>query len=231
MKTALLVIATGERYHQYINPLLLSARTYFVPHMPIVWSDRRYDIPELPRFYKENEGFPLTTLHRYHTFLEQRRTLECYDYLYYVDVDMEFVAPVTEDEIFADGIVATEHPGYLGLNGTPEKNPESSAYCPIVRNYVCGGFNGGTTEAFLKMAENIVAGIDQDTKKGIKAVWNDESFLNRYIFENPPAKLLTPSYCFPESEYRQPGGYYSAIWAAAGRTGIVPKLLALDKVK
>ena len=43
----------------------------------------------------------------------------------------------------------------MGTNGTPETNPLSTAYCPFVRNYFCGGFNGGTSQAFLKMAETI----------------------------------------------------------------------------
>jgi hypothetical protein len=209
--------------------LLESADKFFVPYTPVVFTDSNETYRGM-NLYLEDEGYPLTTLHRYHTFLDAKEyLLSSFDYVYYSDSDMRFVAPVGEDEIFADGIVVTEHPGFLGLNGTTEKNPESAAYCPVVRSYVCGGFNGGTTEAFLKMAEVIAAGVDQDTKKGIKAVWNDESFLNRYIYENPPAKLLSPSFCFPESEYRNPGGYYHAIWRSVDRDNIEPKLLALDK--
>jgi histo-blood group ABO system transferase len=183
----------------------------------------------LPDFVKKNEGFPLTTLHRYHTFLEHRRVLECYDQVFYTDCDMLFVAPVGE-EIFSDGVVVTEHPGYVNLNGTPEKRPESTAYCPVVRNYVCGGFNGGETGAFLKMAETIAANVDEDARRGITAIWHDESHLNFYVQNNPPTKILDPSYCYPESEYRMAGmGYYGAVWRQAGRDNIVPKLLALDK--
>ncbi len=230
MNVALLVIATGERYHQYIDPLLTSARSYFVPHEPILWSDR-WEYGKYPRFDKKNAGFPNTTLYRYNTFLEQRRTLECYDYVYYVDVDMRFVAPVKEEDIISDGITAVLHPGYLGLNGTPEKNPESAAYCPVVRNYFCGGFIGGRTDAFLKMSETIAAAVDSDTGKGIRAVWNDESHSNRYLYDNPPSKILGPEFCYPESEYTHPGSYYSAIWRMANRQVGQAKLLALDKVR
>jgi hypothetical protein len=230
MKTALLVIATGEKYHQYIKPLLESADKFFVPYQPIIFTDSPEVYDGFNLFLKD-QGYPRTTLYRYHTFLGMIDYLQSFSHIYYTDVDMRFVAPVTEEDIWTDGIIATEHPGYVNLNGTPEKNPASTAYCPILRNYFCGGFNGGTTEAFLNMSETIAAAVDQDTRNGIKAVWNDESHLNRYLYDNPPARVLSPSFCYPESEYRRPGGYYSAIWRAAGRQNIEPKLIALDKVK
>lgn len=230
MKTALLVIATGEKYCRYIDPLLDSARRYLFPHDSILWTDSPNSHSVNWKIPKASLGYPRETLYRYHTFLESRDILEHYDFLMYCDVDMRFVSRVTEGEIFSDSITATEHPGYVGMNGTPERNPESAAYCPIVRNYFCGGFNGGTTETFLKMSEMIAAAVDLDTRNGIKAIWNDESHLNRYLYDNPPARILSPSFCYPESEYNRPGGYYSAIWRSAGRDKIEPKLLALDKV-
>jgi histo-blood group ABO system transferase len=30
-------------------------------------------------------------------------------------------------------------------------------------------------------------------------VWHDESHFNRYMIDNPPTKILTPSYCYGES--------------------------------
>lgn len=241
MKTALLVIATGEKYFRYADRLINSAAKYLFPHNVVLFTDNAAPLSQQYSydFYMsgngfipiriEPKGFPQETLMRYHTFLTEKNLLSKFNNLFYVDSDMLFMAPIQQWDILSNGITATEHPGYIGLNGTPEKNPLSAAYCPVVRNYFCGGFNGGTSEAFLKMSETIAAAIDQDAQKGIKAIWNDESHLNRYLYDNPPARILDPSFCYPESEYRQPGGYYSAIWTAAGRTGITPKLLALDK--
>jgi hypothetical protein len=234
MKTALLVIATGEKYHRHIEPLLDSARKYLFPHDVVLWTDSpchhavNYQIP------KQGLGYPGETLHRYHTFLSQEHVLSQYDFLMYCDVDMLWVAPVKEEDVISTGITATLHPGYLGLTGTPERRPESKAYIPDHANlqYFCGGFNGGTRDTFLWMARHIKTHVDEDTAKGITARWHDESHLNAFLYYNcPPARILSPSFCYPESEYRQPGGYYSAIWQAAGRGKIEPKLLALDKVK
>jgi hypothetical protein len=228
MKTALLVIATGK-YNQYIDSLIHSAEKNLLFNCDVIlWTDSVLEYPVYKQIYTSPKGFPNETLFRYHTFLEQQALLSKYDCLLYSDVDMLFVDLVS-DGIFTYGITATEHPGYLNLTGTPERRPESTAYCPNVRTYFCGGFNGGSAEAFLTMSETIRKNINEDERNGIKAVWNDESHLNKYLYDNPPAIVLDPGFCFPESEYRNPGGYYSAIWRSAGRENIKPRLLALDK--
>lgn len=222
MRTALLLIATGEKYWQYINPLLASARAYFIPHNPILWTDypeMRADVNV--QLFKKPVGYPNETLYRYHTFLEQRGLLEPYDYIFYCDIDMLFAAPITEDEILSDGITATLHPGYIGGVGTPDRNVDSMAFLPLgIRNkYFCGGFNGGTTESFLKMAREIKRDVDDDTSRNVMAVWHDESHLNRYLYDNPPARILGPEFCYPEGCQ----GVY------AGHQIGEPKLIALTK--
>jgi histo-blood group ABO system transferase len=60
---------------------------------------------------------------------------------------------------------------------------------------------------------NISKNIKIDFEKNFIAVWHDESHLNRYMIDNTPTKILTPSYCYPENMYLP---YHK-------------KLLALDK--
>jgi histo-blood group ABO system transferase len=225
MKTALLVIATGVKYEKYVKPLLYSAKKFFVEHDAILWNDCGHILfGDANNISKEPLGYPGETLHRYHTFLTYTNLLRRYDQLFYCDVDMLFVAPVGE-EIFSDGITATEHPGYTGLSGDPERNPLSTAYLPNPRTYFCGGFIGGATEAFLRMAETIKMNVDIDKENGVMARWHDESHSNRYLYDNPPAKILTPSYCYPDVK----NDYYHKIWERAGRPIYEPKLLALTK--
>jgi len=226
MKTALLVIATGEKYHKYIQPLLASARSYFVPHTPVVFSDTD-DIGcgERPFMTIPHEPWPGPTIHRYHTFLEARQYLQAFDYLQYIDVDMLFVDKVGE-EIFSSGVSATLHPGYVNERGTPERRKESMACLSFstLNQYFCGGFIGGETESFLRMAREISFAVDMDEKHGITAIWNDESHQNKYLYYHPPAKILDPSYCYPEGA----GSHYLDKWKAAG-INPTPKILALTK--
>jgi len=227
-KTALLLIACGPRYWGYAKALIDSARQFFVAHDVVLFTDApqsidfdaRYIIP-CPAL-----GFPNATLKRYHLFTEQRQILSQYEYIFYSDVDMRFVAPVAEQELFSDGITATLHPGYVGESGTPETRPISTA-CVNVRltNYFCGGFNGGTASAFLQMALDIRGAVDADSRNGVVAVWHDESHINRYLQAHPPAKILSPSFCYPDVQ----GDYYRNIWRNAGLGEVVPKLLALEK--
>lgn len=232
MKIALLILATGMRYWPYVDPLLRSVEQFFPKCDPLVWTDN----PDQKEFFvqKKGLGYPGETLHRYHTFLEAERFLKCYDYLFYVDVDMRFVAPIFLEDILSDGITATLHPGYAHARvhkptgkyvptcGLPERRPQSVAYIPegASTRYFCGGFNGGTSEAYLTMARTIRGNIEIDKMNGITARWHDESHMNRYLLDHPPAKVLTPSFCYPEN---YDGGYG---WEPELYT---PKLLALDK--
>ena len=202
----ILVIATGK-YDQFIPPLYKSIQKYFCKNHNVkmfVFTDG--NIPEkndIQKINHEHMKWPYPTLMRYHTFHKHHSLIDKMDFLYYLDADMKIVSEIGE-EIFPDtdsGLVATEHPGFFGnRRGTYETNVNSTAY--VGKNegtsYYAGGFNGGTSEAFLKMANIIRNNIDEDFKKEIIAVWHDESHLNRYLINNIPKKL-PPSYCYPES--------------------------------
>jgi len=64
--------------------------------------------------------------------------------------------------------------------------------------YICGGVNGGKSQEFLAVIEELKKRIDEDRKQGIIAIYHDESHINKYAYENPGYKLLPPSYCYPE---------------------------------
>jgi hypothetical protein len=226
VKTALLVIATGERYHKYIQPLLQSARTYFVPHTPVVFSDaNNIGLAERPFMVIDHEAWPGPTLHRYHTLLKAKEYLGCFDQLFYIDVDMLFVAPVG-DEIFSHGLTAVLHPGYVGTCGTPERRRESAAFTPYNQAYYCGGFQGGDTETYLRAMEYMASGIKFDEARGITAVWHDESHWNALLSTiERPTKVFGPEYCYPENA----GSHYTDKWRSAGLGDVKPKILALTK--
>ena len=236
MRTALLVIALGCDYRPYAKRLLESAKKYFIPHTPIVWTDDTDFSP--PGAIKVNQvdlGFPQSTLQRYRMFYEQAPMLVNYDQVFFSDADMEFVAPVSYDDVCSEGITATLHPGFVvahkdqygdnvDTGGTPEIRRNSKAFVPYgaLSRYFCGGFNGGDAKTFLEMSDILRRNIDEDSAKGIIAKWNDESHLNAYLYKNPPAKILSPSFCYPEDYCGQYG------WASAAYK---PILLALDKRK
>ncbi len=94
-RTALILIATGEKYWQYVQQMIDSAAKFFVPHEVVLFTDSEKNF-NVKTFKKNAEGFPKTTLMRYHTFLSQKEYLSTFDYLFYADVDMLFVDNVED---------------------------------------------------------------------------------------------------------------------------------------
>jgi histo-blood group ABO system transferase len=203
-KIGLLIIATNK-YVQFLEPLLKSADEYFLKNHDVtyfIFTNQNIEIStnrNLVIIDTEHKDWPWMTLGRYKIFSNKSNILSEVDYLYYCDVDMLFVSEVG-DEILSDR-VATQHPGYYERRGTPEINPKSLACVYPYENmqYFAGGFNGGTSDEYLKMANYLSKNIDIDYNNGIIAVWHDESHMNRYFIDNQPTKILDPSYCYPES--------------------------------
>src|SRR3990167_9684788 len=189
-------------------------------------------------FPTEPVEWPLPTLLRYNLFLQQEEELKDFDYLFYIDVDMRITDWIGE-EILGEGLTAAQHPMYaLKRNLYPpyEPNPESTAFIPRPGRtveedgkkrfeplYYAGGFQGGKTEDFIKAMKVMRKNIERDFNKNYIAVWNDESHWNRYLFDNLPAIVLSPSYIYPDSLI--PDYYVKQVW---GRN-YSPKIMTLTK--
>lgn len=198
----LLVMATGK-YIQFVGPLIESAEKYFCKNHQVtyfVFTDQEpIFFPNTVYAYQSRLGWPYDTMHRYHTYQKNWELFKDQDYLFACDADMLFVSPVG-DEILGER-VATLHPGFVGKRGSYETNPLSKA---CVRRkegkcYYAGGFYGGSKEAFSHILQTNIRHIDEDLKRGLIAVWHDESHWNRYCIDYPPTVVLSPSYCYPES--------------------------------
>jgi histo-blood group ABO system transferase len=203
MKVGLLIIATNK-YIQFLQPLIESADKFFIPGNVTYFIFTNKDVELLSnrniiKIDVEHKEWPWMTLGRYKIFSDNSDVLSEMDYLFYCDADMRFVDFIG-DEILSDR-VATQHPGYFGRRGTPETRPESLAciYSHEEMQYFAGGFNGGTSQEYLKMAKHISYNIDIDYSGGVIAVWHDESHINRYFIDNQPTKILDPSYCCNEN--------------------------------
>jgi hypothetical protein len=145
--------------------------------------------------------------------------LSGYDYVYYIDADMRFVAPVG-DEIFGQ-LVAVQHPGFYRGGGSWETNPKSEAYVkPKDRvKYLAGGFQGGGK--YVEISIILAQMIANDSSNSITAVYADESHWNKiYTLNVDKFKLLTPDYCMVEEIEKR------KLW---GINNFNPRILALAK--
>lgn len=224
MKVALLVVATGK-YIDFLDGLINSAKQYFLNdadvHFYVFTDFAGWDNYYITYRYIEHKQWPSSTLNRFHFFKKYEESLQKNDYLFYIDVDTLFMASVTR-EILSDR-TAVQHCGFVGVRGSYETNPKSTSY--VAKNegthYFGGGFWGFSNMEFWKFINKAVDMIDTDKANGIIPVHNDESVLNRYLIDNPPALILSPSYHYPQSELP----YYKKIW----KRDYECKILLLDK--
>lgn len=221
MRIGLCLIATGK-YDIFLQPLIDSVDKYFFRNDSIsiyLFSDKipnliHSDRISLTFIPTEHKPFPYATLYRYKYFTAGADLIDT-DYIFYSDVDMRFVSEVGR-EILGD-IVCVQHPGfYKGGWGSGGCDPKSLAYLPIdvCKDYMAGGFQGGKRDKYMLACEVMKQRIDIDESNGVLAQWHDETHWNFYLktfAEN--IKVLTPSYCYPES------------W----HIGFPKRILALDK--
>lgn len=220
MKVNLLIVATGK-YVKFVANLINSADTFFLNDCDNVeyhlFTD---DMTYHEYHYIEHKPWPHSTLNRFHFFKKYEQYLDA-DYLFYIDVDTLFNAPVTS-EILSDR-TAVKHCGFINVRGDYETNPKSTSYVSPKEGeyYFGGGFWGFSKVEFWKFINTAIEMIDTDKDNGIIPKNHDESVLNRYLIDNPPTLMLSPSYHYPQSEL----DYYKRIWG----TDYECKILLLDK--
>jgi hypothetical protein len=144
-------------------------------------------------------------------------------YLFYVDVDCLFVDKISAEDILSDR-VAVQHCGYYKKQGPFEDNINSSLYLDpgSYKFYAGGGFSGGKASSYLEMSKWCYNMIEQDVQKNIIPRFHDETAWNTYLALNPPDKILSPSYHYPQGE----AAHYKAIWKP---DTFKPKIILLDK--
>jgi hypothetical protein len=228
-QVALLLIAT-QKYKQFVQQLIDSANQFFcIGHdvTIILFSDEVIEVKseriKIIQVGIQGYKFPHASLYRYKIFAEKEILLSQFDQIFYSDVDMNFVAPVGE-EMFSDGLTATQHPGfYKGGWGSENNSEKSTSYLPKEKRkkYYAGGFNGGEAKFFLEMCHLLSANISIDENKGIIAEHNDEAHLNWFISNNiEKVKELHSGYCMVEDLPRRES------W---GISELPVKIIALNK--
>lgn len=203
-KIALCVFATG-RYQEFLPQLRDSAREFFLPddHPDLVaftdgdsipdGYDRHYQVPHLK--------WPYGTLYRHRWLLERERDLRAYDYVYLCDVDLRFIKPIGEEII--GRLVVVQHAGHIGKSTVSLpyiRNRKSAGYVKVGLGigYYAGGFQGGTSQKYIRVCRKIDEMVQQDERHGCIADWHDESYLNSYLVQHPPQVVLSPDYCWSE---------------------------------
>jgi histo-blood group ABO system transferase len=204
LKIVVNIIATNK-YTFFLDKLIPSIENFFLPGIDKTYLihtdqedikiDGKYIIHKV-----EHNPWPSSTLHRFRFFNECKEIISNYNYSFYIDADSLFVGQVNPEDILSN-VIGALHP-HLGNNeGTPERNPNSTAYIGNGESsrYFCGGFFGAESSEFLNISRTIEHNINKDLENGIVAIWHDESHLNKYFLTNTPTLILPLGYAADEN--------------------------------
>jgi hypothetical protein len=169
------------------------------------------DLPEnISAYTQEHQAWPFITLLRFNTILKAKEELEDYDWMLFIDADMQVVSEVHPTELFTDKkYIGVHHPcHYLQMpphnqgTGAFETSPLSKA--GIVDGddtsvYYQGCVWGGKVPEVIEMMEELQKRTQEDLDNNVIAKWHDESQMNKFYAERPDeVNVLSPSFAFPE---------------------------------
>lgn len=201
-----LYIVTG-RYLPLFDDFYRSSEKYFLTKWEkhyFIFTDRPdyegFLKSNITTFHQDHLPWPYVTLFRFKMFNSKKELLEKCDFLFFCNANTLFVDYVGEEVLPGpdnSGLVAaTSNPFVFSRNKrewTYDRNPESLAFVPFDNGdfYFRGCFNGGTSQAYLKMSDTLDRRIQKDLEKNVIALWHDESHLNRYFIDaSPPPAFL-----------------------------------------
>lgn len=215
---ALLYICTGV-YVVFFDLFFSSFQTNFLPDCEVhyfIFTDA--ELPENIRSNKfvhivpcKAQAWPYPTLKRFEMFqVVEQELRSSFDFVFFINANFQCLRTVFGTDVLpraeqGERYTFVTHPGYY--NKKPdyfpyERNQKSNAYIPFGcgNTYICGGMNGGTSQAYCALIDELETRIRKDLSVGIIALWHDESHINRYFLEQSPehCRLLSPSFCYPE---------------------------------
>lgn len=217
MKIAIVYICTGD-YSIFWNNFYETSEQYFYPSIDkdyFVFTDNDKLISQLEplsnvkAYFQKRAGWPYDTLLRFNTFCTIQDVLTDYDYCYYWNANTFFVKEITADVIpfptKEQGLILWRHTLTYDSNSSEdfdvEQNPNSTAY--IAPNTPCreygGGFFGGTPESFIAMSQLLRDNIAADLRRGIIAIWHDQSHLQKYALSH--SFIEVPRYIICSEEF------------------------------
>lgn len=208
MKIAVITLATNN-YKSFLHPLWKSVNQHFVPTAKkdfYFFTDERLDwFDESINWHKiDHEPWPYITLKRFEFISKYVKDLSTYDYVLYIDSDMEFVNTLSDFNVDGKKYYAVCHPTVVKdpFFWPVETNPESKAYIPKenVGVYVQGCMWGSVGSSIEYMVNTMKQNVETDLQNNIVAVWHDESHLNKFMIEHKTDTfVLSSSMAYPQN--------------------------------
>jgi len=142
-----------------------------------------------------HQPWPIPTLLKFH-YIKHALMKYPSDYVFYFNANTRFNREISTDEfIVPNKLTVTEHWGWTTygnqsvkelLGDVPPIEKTSGAYIPTDDYiYVNAGVVGGETEVVKNCCEWIINETDKDLKRRYIPRFDDESYLNAYVYYHP----------------------------------------------
>lgn len=200
-KVGLIVVSTGD-YTKYLERFIKTFKVHFFKGEADLYiftdKDLEYEEDNIHTIPIKHLGWPYMPLLRMKLIWEYRKHFKN-EYLYMIDGDTYFHGAVGEEILTNRVAVLHRNIERKREAFNYEDRYQSTAYISKDEGekYFIGGFIGGERDEFFKMTETISENIKKDIYNGMRAVWGDESHVNRYFIDKPPTKILSPQYMCP----------------------------------
>ncbi len=199
----LAVVSTGQYHKEFFPKFWDTFKKRFCRGSAKLYIFTDSEVPNDERIIKipiKHFDWPKMPLLRWELYSKYIDLFQEY-YIFSIDADTYFEEDILLSHIKGDR-VATLHRNIKRerKDFNYETRKESTAYVSEDEgeNYYIAGFCGGNREQFIKMVMAMTKSIRADIDKGIRAVWGDESHINRYFIDHTPTMVLTPEYMCPE---------------------------------
>ena len=177
-----------ESINKYFFPGI-KKKIFIITNKDLQSYENTYIIKISNKFIK----FPFPTLFRFKYFRQIPITeLKNVDYMFFINGNAILLKQINfmDLPIYKKKFLFTLHDGYYKDDYKSisfEKNKDSSAYIPLIKDYnykyVGGRFYGGALLDFIELSNTIYRNILTDLKNNYIAIWHDESHINRFFYD------------------------------------------------
>uniref|UniRef100_A0A8C6UUS4 Alpha 1,3-galactosyltransferase 2 n=1 Tax=Neogobius melanostomus TaxID=47308 RepID=A0A8C6UUS4_9GOBI len=204
---ALTVFAVGKYLDVYLRNFLVSAEKHFMPGLPVtylVFTDQSEEVPALQlgalrdlRVLPVHKRWQDISMMRMKTISDiiQNELRWSHSHVFCFDVDQVFTGR-WGSEALGESVAQIHSEYYKTGIFTYDRNPMSRAYLPRGDWYYHAAVFGGSWQKVKELVDFCYAGIMEDKRNNVEAVWHDESHLNKYFYLHRPTRLLSSEYCW-----------------------------------
>lgn len=171
---------------------------------------------------KEKLEWPYSAFAKFDYMLSIKNQLENFQYIFLINANTIIKRKVLWNEIlnlWTNKLIWVKHIWFIDANTSKfpyERRKESKAFINYHDglNYFFSATSWWLVCDYLKLCERCSKRFKEDYKKWIIPIWHDESYINKYFYENDSIlKKLEPKYWYPEFTFiriKNPSIIYSS---------------------